>query len=78
MKSATTMDDNLKTLVDISIHALMKSATEVYDRVGYRHCISIHALMKSATPKFKSLKLPNGHFNPRTHEECDLIRSFEI
>ncbi len=39
----------------------------------HRKSISIHALTRSATPKQPPSWPASCHFNPRTHEECDII-----
>ena len=56
----------------ISIHALTRSATEIKKAALAEERISIHALTRSATFWFREAHSHLLHFNPRTHEECDL------
>ena len=57
----------------ISIHAPTKGATSSVYTVLVKICgISIHAPTKGATSFIGLCNLNNWHFNPRTHEGCDL------
>ena len=44
------------------------------DKDSIRRYISIHALARSATTKFEPYREEEQYFNPRTREECDLLK----
>ncbi len=57
---------------DISIHAPTKGATEGKTCCCWTCSISIHAPTKGATVLYFSRYNSPFHFNPRTHEGCDV------
>ena len=59
--------------VAISIHALTRSATAWQTGITSGTTISIHALTRSATSIQSAFASSQIYFNPRTHEECDLV-----
>ena len=64
---------NIMHTLEISIHAPTKGATSSVYTVLVKICgISIHAPTKGATSFIGLCNLNNWHFNPRTHEGCDL------
>ena len=64
---------------NVSIHALTKSATRILPETFQNAEVSIHALTKSATTGFDLHGCQITYrFNPRTHEECDSLRRFQL
>ena len=73
MKRATQESLDIIVKGGISIHALMKRATKRINYLRSHQRISIHALMKRATFSIKLDTPLMDNFNPRPHEEGDLL-----
>ena len=71
---SATLTESLKSLdLIISIHALTRSATTAGQGGHVIIKISIHALTRSATLVCDGDRIKRKDFNPRTHEECDVM-----